>query len=140
MKKVILFMVSLVAVAVLSGCGGGGNDNTPPSNLTTLFLVDEQGFSYGGIPYKCDSMNAWSQTAPNGEFSFYPPDNCEFDFLHYNGDNGHGFINDDIVRIVDIGNGGKGNIPYECNSFGVSSTFNDGSFYYDEDDRCVFHL
>lgn len=140
MKKVILFMVSLFIVGVLNGCGGGGNDNPPPSNLTTLFLVDQQGFSYGGIPYKCDSMRDWSRTAPNGEFTFMPPDNCEFDFIGYNGDNGYGFFDDNIVRITDDLNRGKGGIPYECQSFGASSTFNDGSFYYDIDDQCVFYL
>jgi len=131
-------MVSLLAVGVLSGCGGGGNDT--PTNATTLFLVDDRGFSYGGVPYKCDSMRDWSRTAPNGEFTFFPPDNCEFDFIGYNGDNGNGFFDDDIVHIVDITDDGKGSIPYECESFGVSSTFNDGSFYYDIDDRCVFYL
>ena len=140
MKKVILFVFSLLVAGILSGCGNGENDNSSASRLTTLFLVDQEGFSYGYIPYKCDSMREWSRTAPNGEFTFLPPDNCEFDFIGYNGDNGYGFINDDFVRIVDIGNNGKGGIPYTCESFGASSTFNDGSFYYDEDDRCVFFL
>jgi len=69
MKKLIALVVSLVAVVGLSGCGGGGGDNYN-DNLTTLFLVDEAGFSYGGIPYKCDSMRDWELTAPNGEFTF----------------------------------------------------------------------
>jgi len=138
MKKVILFMVSLLAVGVLSGCGGGGNGT--PTNATTLFLVDDRGFSYGGIPYKCDSMRDWSRTAPNGEFTFFPPDNCEFDFLGLRGDLFGDPVVDDIVRIVDDLNRGKGGIPYECASFGASSTFGDGSFEYDSDDQCVFYL
>ena len=141
MKKLIALIVSLVAVVGLSGCGGGGGSNNNVNDgLTTLFLVDDLGFSYGGIPYRCDSMRDWSVTAPNGEFSFYPPDNCEFDFLGLRGDLFGDPRVDDIVRIVDITNDGKGNIPYECSSFGASTTFGDGSFEYDIDDQCVFYL
>ena len=134
-------VISLVAVIGLSGCGGGGgsNDNID-DGLTTLFLVDDQGFSYGNIPYKCDSMRDWDRTAPNGEFSFYPPETCEFDFFGLRGDLFGDPRVDDIVRIVDYANEGKGNIPYDCTSFGGSSTFNDGSFNYDSDDQCVFYL
>jgi len=137
-KKIMALIFSAVAVFGLSACGSGGSD--APSNLTTLFLVDEAGFSYGGIPYKCDSMRDWSVTAPNGEFSFLPPDNCEFDFIGLEGDYNVNPAVDDIVRITDDLNRGKGNIPYECTSFGASTTFGDGSFYYDIDDRCVFYL
>lgn len=139
MNRYLMLIVSVVAVIGLSGCGGG-SDNDYPDELTTLFLVDDRGFSYGGIPYRCDSMNGWSTTAPNGEFSFYPPDNCEFDFLGLNGDLfGDPFV-DDIVRIVDFTHDGKGGIPYDCASFGGSSTYNDGSFNYDIDDICTFYL
>ena len=138
-KKLIGLVITVVAVFGLSGCGGG-SDNDRPSDLTTLFLVDQNGFSYGGIPYKCDSMFNWDSTRANGEFSFYPGENCEFDFLGLDGDLFGDPIVDDIIRIVDIGNNGKGRIPYECELFGASSTYNDGSFNYDTDDRCVFEL
>jgi len=138
MKKYLILVFSMVAVFGLSGCGS--SDNTPPSNLTTLFLVDDRGFSYGGIPYKCDSMRDWEFTLPNGEFTFLPPDNCEFDFLGLEGDYFGDPIVDDIVRIVDFTNDGKGGIPYDCASFGGSTTFNDGSFEYDIDDICTFYL
>ena len=138
-NKIMALIFSAVAVFGLSACGGGGGSDAP-SNLTTLFLVDEAGFSYGGIPYKCDSMFEWSVTAPNGEFSFLPPDHCEFDFIGLEGDYNVNPAVDDIVRITDDLNRGKGNIPYECTSFGASTTFGDGSFYYDIDDRCVFYL
>ena len=144
MKKSLLLVFSMVAVIGLSGCGGGGGSNDGPSNnLTTLFLVDDRGFSYGGIPYKCDSMYDWDYTRPNGEFSFYPPDNCVFDFFGLDGDYDENPVVDDIVRIVDYSDNGKGGIPYECSSFGAGSTsftFGDGSFYYDIDDNCVFYL
>ncbi len=144
-KKLMALVFAVAAVFGLSGCGGGGDSvivdgggSTP--NETTLFLVDEVGNSYGDIPYKCDSMRDWKLTLPNGEFTFLPPDNCQFDFTGLNGDNGHGFIDDDIVRIVDDLDSGKGSVPYECNSFGASTTFGDGSFYYDIDDQCTFYL
>lgn len=139
MKKIVALMIVAVAVFGLSGCGGGGGSDAP-SNATTLFLVDEAGFSYGGIPYKCDSMRDWEFTAPNGEFTFLPPDNCEFDFTGLRGDLFGDPIVDDIVRITDDLNRGKGGIPYECASFGASTTFGDGSFYYDSNDQCVFYL
>ena len=140
MKKVILFVFLLLIVGVLSGCGNGENDNSSSSRLTTLFLVDQEGFSYGYIPYKCDSMKDWSRTAPNGEFSFLPPDNCVFDFDRLLGNYFCDPYYDDIVRIVDIGHNGKGGIPYDCASFGAGSTYNDGSFEYDIYDQCVFYL
>lgn len=139
MKKLKILLISLVSLIVLSACGGGGGNN-PPDNLTTLFLVDQNGFSYGGIPYRCDSMRDWSVTAPNGEFTFLPPDNCEFDFLGLRGDLFGDPVVDDIVRIVDFDYNGKGGILYACESFGASSTYNDGSFNYDIDDQCVFYL
>jgi len=140
MKKYVVLSVAIAAIFGLNGCGGGGSSTPIDNGLTTLFLVDEQGFSYGGIPYKCDSMLDWSVTPPNGEFSFYQPESCEFDFLNLNGDYNVNPAVDDIVRIVDDLDRGKGGIPYECTSFGASSTFGDGSFYYDIDDQCVFHL
>ena len=146
MKKIFLWLVLIAVDIMMSGCSS--NDpynevNTDYSNynsthLTTLFLVDEHGFAYADIPYKCDSMYAWSHTAPNGEFSFVEPDSCVFDFNGLNGVYGDSF--DDIVRIVDDRNDGKGGIPYECSSFGVSSTYTDGSFEYDENDACSFYL
>jgi len=138
MKKTAVLIMAVVGVFILSGCGGSSSD--APGNATTLFLVDDQGFSYGGIPYKCDSMIDWSVTSPNGEFTFFPPDNCEFDFTGLNGDYNVNPIVDDIVRITDDLDRGKGNIPYDCQSFGASTTFGDGSFYYDIDDQCTFHL
>ncbi len=145
MKKLIGFMVAGVALFALSGCGGSNNyydDGYYPADpeLTTLFLVDQDGYSYAGIPYLCDSMVNWGQTAPNGEFSFYPGENCEFDFLGLYGNyEGDPYV-DDIVYIVDYLDYGKGGIPYECASFGVGTTYGDGSFDYDINDECVFYL
>lgn len=139
MKKVIFTMVLTLSIFGLNGCGGG-DSYYPDDRLTTLFLVDDHGFSYGGIPYRCDSMNDWARTAPNGEFTFLQPESCEFDFLGLQGDYNIDPSVDNIVRIVDYTNDGKGRIPYECEFFGASTTFGDGSFYYDKDDSCIFYL
>ena len=141
-KKIVGLMVAGVAVFALSGCGGGGGDDyyPPVDNTTTLFLIDQDDNSLGGIPYICDSMIDWSTTRSNGEFTFSPPDDCEFDFTGLEGNyNGDPYV-DDIVYIVDDLDNPKPNIPYECASFGVSSTYGDGSFDYDIDDRCTFNL
>jgi len=128
-----------IIVFALTGCGSVEN-NYHNNKTIALFLVDEQGFSYGGIPYKCDSMKGWSETMPDGEFVFEQSDTCIFDFLGLEGDyNIHPNV-DDTVRIVDYTNEGKGDIPYACDLFGASSTYNDGSFEYDKDDICIFYL
>lgn len=148
MKKLMGLFIAGVAVLALSGCGGGGDDYYD-DGLTTLFLVDENGNSYGGVPYTCDSMNYWSETAPNGEFSFYPPDNCEFDFYGYFGTDPDDFTvpYNEFIYIVDIADEGKNNIPYECSSFNAGfinyteyDGIWDGSFEYDADDACVFYF
>jgi hypothetical protein len=147
MKKMILALGAAVAMLAFNGCSSDSHydnnsnvnyENYDSNNLTTLFLVDEQGYAYADIPYKCDSMYEWSRTENNGEFSFVEPDTCEFDFNGLDGIYSDSF--DDIVRIVDYRDSGKGGIPYECASFGVSSTYSDGSFDYDEDDVCSFYL
>ncbi len=150
MKKNIVLVSLILAIFGLNGCGGGGGGYNEPivddvyietpinDNLTTLFLVDEYGYSDGGIPYICDSMIDWDITQPNGEFSFLQPDNCTFDFLGLDGTYGDDF--DQIIRIVDLSDDGKEAIPYECENFGVGSTYIDGSFDYDIDDQCVFFL
>ncbi len=143
MKKLIGLVFAVVALFALSGCGGDNDyyyEEPINDGLTTLFLIDQDGFSYAGVPYICDTMANWSQTAPNGEFSFYPGENCEFDFLGLYGNyEGDPYV-DDIVYIVDDLDYGKGGIPYECASFGVGTTYGDGSFDYDIDDECVFYL
>ena len=144
-KRITGLLVAGVAVFALSGCGGGGGgDNgiiaTPPAELITLFLHDEAGLSWADIPYRCDSMLNWDYTLPNGEFTFYEYDSCEFDFTGLDGN----FINDplvdDIVRITDDRDLGVKDIKYECISYGPDHTHPDGSFFYDADDQCIFHF
>ena len=141
MKRIIVFFTTIMAVFVLSGCNLNDDDyydGYDRQNVTTLFLVDDQGFTYRGIPYKCDSMISWSTTKNNGEFTFIQPDTCTFNFNGLNGVYGDGA--DEVVRIVDYTYQGKGDIPYECHDFGVSSTYGDGSFSYNENDECIFRL
>ena len=140
MKKCMLLVVSIVTVFALNGCGGVVDDYYYSYDLTTLFLIDQNGLSLEGVPYTCDSRPT-QYTAPNGEFSFYPGENCTFDFLgladgNYNNDP----ITDDIIYIVDYLDYGKGGIPYDCASFVAGTTYGDGSFEYDIDDVCVFYL
>jgi hypothetical protein len=137
MKKIFL---ALAAVLALGGCGNDdyyGSDYAS-GNTTTLYLVDEENYAYAGIPYLCDSMNNWRKTRKDGAFVFVEPDTCKFDFYGLDGLYSDEF--DEVVRIVDYTNDGKAEIPYECSSFGVSSTYSDGSFDYDEDDVCTFYL
>jgi hypothetical protein len=140
MKKLMGLLVAGVAVVALSGCGGGGSTSVN-DGLTTLFLVDENDNAYAEIPYKCYDQGVLTysdSTLYNGEFSFYPGEDCEFDFLGYDGVYGDQF--DDIIRIVDYTDAGKEGIDYDCASFGVGTTYIDGSFDYDIDDQCIFYL
>ena len=110
MKKTLFITTILTATLLFTGCGGWNNDyyydQEPIENATTLFLIDQDGNSYGGIPYICDSMTDWSATRPNGEFTFFPPDNCIFDFSGLEGNYGDPLL-DDIVYIVDDLDRGK---------------------------------
>jgi len=139
MKKYVVLLVAMVVLFGTSGCGSSG-DNHNDEEVVTLFLVDERGFSYGGVPYICDSMRDWEVTLPNGEFTFLPPDNCEFDFLGLDGNYFNDPYVDHIIRIVDYRDDGKNGIPYDCYSFGGGTTYGDGRFDYDIDDQCVFYL
>ena len=141
MKKVAIFAATVVATMILSGCGGNHTDVVyvepePPSALTTLFLIDGNGYSIGGVDYYCDTLGAGT-TLGNGEFSFYPGDYCTFDFIgfyeYFGGPN-----KEDEIRIVDDLGHGKGDIPYVCDS-GISDlTFPNGSFDHGTDDICTF--
>jgi hypothetical protein len=152
MKKFMMLMVSILSVVALSGCGGGGSDYyEEPYNdgLTTLFLVDDEGYAYADIPYQCESMTYPSVTAYNGEFSFYPGEDCTFDLYGYYGTDPDDMTvpYNEYIYIVDDLDRGKNDIPYECALFNVgfvNYTYDDGiwdgSFDYDADDICVFYF
>jgi len=137
-KKSILFVVSFVTVFVLGGCGSS-SDTSYSHDFKTLFLIDQNGYSLGDIPYRCDARPV-EYTAPNGAFSFYPGEECKFDFLGWNGNYSNDPFRDEIIYIVDSLDYGKDGIPYDCASFGASVTYGDGSFEYDIDDVCIFYL
>ena len=146
MKKNILIAGLLSSALMLGGCGGsdGGNYVPPPPviepSLITLFLVDQNGFSLAGVPYKCDSMAFAEYTPNNGEFSFYAGENCYFDFLGFEGNYNNDPYVDDIIHIVSDVNTGAGDVAFDCQSFGSGITYPDGSFDYDYNDACVFYL
>ncbi len=142
-KKLMMLVLTGLSVMVLNGCGGGSSSYN--DGLTTLFLVDEYGSSYAYIPYQCYDQGVLTSdttTLSNGEFSFYPGEECEFDFTGYSGVYGDEY--DEIIRIVDYTDDGKDLIPYECELFGVAGTtyytYSDGSFDYDANDACIFYL
>ena len=137
MKNIYTAFVSALMVLLLSACGNVP-DEYEYDDTTTLYLVDENDYSYANIPYICDSMREWSQTTREGAFIFIRPDTCTFDFDGLDGV--YGDDDDVIVRIVDYTNDGKDGIPYDCSSFSARSTYSDGSFDYDKDDVCSFYL
>ncbi|MCF6207437.1 MAG: hypothetical protein L3J47_11195 [Sulfurovum sp.] len=155
MKKWIMLLVSGLAVVALSGCGGGGaaydegytdgyddgfydGARVPGESMTTLFLVDVDNFSLGGVPYYCvdpsGAVSADYVTAPNGEFSFYPGERCTFDLLGFDG------TPDDPLFIQDDIGFGKSDIPYACDGGDNGMTNIDGNFDYLPDDICTFYL
>ena len=151
MKKFIMLIVSGVSVIALSGCGGGGDDYYN-DGFTTLFLVDDIGEPYEGIPYECYDQGVLMGTGitpRNGEFSFYPGEECTFDFYGYFGTDPNDLTvpYNEYIYIVDDLDHGKNDIPYECALFNVGRinyTYDDGiwdgSFHYDADDICVFYF
>jgi len=142
-KRIAGLMIAGVAVFALSGCGSSGNDYyAPPPGPAeiTLFLLDEDGFSWGGVPYLCDGMATWGSTLPNGEFTFYEFESCTFNFIGFRGNWLNDPLDDDIVRVTDDLGIGIRNIEYDCASYGPDITGVDGEFYYDPDDECTFHF
>jgi len=133
----LLWLFSIVVILGLNGCKITGEFLESEQRL---FLVDERGFAYEGIPYKCDSMSYWSQTAPNGEFIFSSFDSCKFDFRGLYGNIFNDPLFEDIIRIVDDMDRGRDGISYECQSFIGGMSHIDGSFEYDRDDQCLFYL
>ncbi len=150
-KKTIVWLSVAVAFAI-SGCGSsydqgyqdGFYDGTrvPADGMTTLFLRDLDGFSAAGVQYTCTdptgAVSAQAVTAPNGEFTFYPGEQCSFDLTGFGGTPADPlFIEDDIGQ-------GKNNIAYVCAGgdaglTGYNADFGrDGFFDYYPDDSCTF--
>ncbi|HHO65358.1 MAG TPA: hypothetical protein ENJ71_02430 [Epsilonproteobacteria bacterium] len=157
MKRWIMIMMGVMTAVALSGCGGSSYDDgyddgysdgfydgarVPVDGMTTLFLRDIDGFSAGGVHYTCvdptGALSADAITAPNGEFSFYPGEQCTFDLIGFGGTPGDPlFVEDDIGQ-------GKNNIAYVCQGGDAGLTgYNvdlgrDGFFNYLPDDICTF--
>ena len=138
-KKIVGLMLAGVAVFALSGCDGSDDYYDDGPEPITLFLLDEQGFSYANVPYQCDGA-PWVTTLRNGEFTFFEYDSCIFDFEGYVGNYANDPYSDDIIRITDdLGIGVEG-IRYDCWSYGPGITRIDGDFSYDVEDECTFHF
>jgi hypothetical protein len=109
----------------------------PDGAMTTLFLIDRNGFSLGGVSYSCINPSGIRTgdfvTAPNGEFSFIPGERCTFDFYGL-----YGTPEDPLFIEDDLGYG-KGDIPYECIQ-DAGFTYENGSFEYIADDICTFYF
>jgi len=148
MKKFLMIAGLAAATLLFTGCGGGHDDviivdpgpgpGPGPGLMTTLFLIDMNGFSAGGVHYVCVDPEGFvvddTFTPGNGEFSFYPGDRCTFDFL------GFGGTPIDPLYIIDDIGAGKGDIPYECMGGDGGMTYYDGGFEYLPDDTCTFYL
>jgi len=142
-KKIAILLVAGAAVFTLSGCGGGDtviidDSGESVSNETTLFLVDNEGFSVANIHYSCvNSIGDFIgdfYTGNNGSFVFEPGEDCTFDFAGYNGTPG-----DELYIEDDLQNPKEG-IPYTCAGGDFGQTFADGSFDYVIDDSCTFEF
>ena len=129
-KKLIGLVVAGVTVFALSGCSGG--DDEYNDGFTTLFVVDVNYNSVNGIDYDCDSHSG--TTFGDGEFSFYPGDDCKFYMDNLTAD----------LFIVDISNNGKDGIPYDCSPSNIAGDTGDtgrlGEFDYATYDECIFYL
>jgi len=148
MKKYIFVSLMVVSLFALSGCGSSYDDGYDDgyddatraysADMVSLFLVDKDGFSAGGVPYSCvdednNLVGEWI-TKPDGEFSFYAGERCTFDLDGYDGT-----PDDPLFLEDDIGNG-KEDIPYECDKGDAGFTDEDGSFEYLQDDKCTFYF
>ncbi len=158
-RRWMMILLAGVAAVMMTGCGGGGSSydagyedgyddgfydgaRVPVDGMTTLFLIDFDGFSAAGVHYTCvdstGALTADAVTAPNGEFSFYPGEQCTFDLL------GFGGTPDDPLFIEDDIGQGKNNIAYSCDGGDAGLTgYNaeldrDGFFNYLPDDVCTF--
>ena len=76
MNKKIVSAMSLVAMAILSGCGGGGGTggaNNPGATLGRAYYLDS---AVEGIAYRCG--NRQGVTDANGTFVFEKGQDCRF--------------------------------------------------------------
>ena len=149
-KQLVWGIVTVIVMIGLSGCDSydegyddGYHDGfydgarVPDGAMTTLFLIDKDGFTLGGVAYSCIDPSGMDTgnfvTAPNGEFSFIPGERCTFDLYGLYG------TPEDPVFIEDDRGLGKGDIPYQCIQ-DEGFTYRDGSFEYIDDDICTFYF
>jgi len=143
MRKSIVIVSVLIGMFVFSGCStviteDDDSVRNDRNQLITLFLMDQDGYSAGGVPYSCIDENdryvGTFETKPNGEFSFYVGERCTFDLEGYDG------TPDDPLYIEDDRGIGKEDIPYECEYGDGGTTDRNGRFEYLQDDSCKFYF
>ena len=139
MKRFSILVGLAAAAIIFTGCGGGGGGGggyvppPPPPAMDVLYLDDGDG-GLSGVPYICSSGSGF--TGPDGEFSFYPGDDCTFDLTGFGGT----IYFWDPLFIDYADETGVGGIEYSCWSGTYGWTDDGGYFDYDTDDECTFYL
>jgi len=147
-KKILGLLVSVVAVFVLSGCGGGDDVvvvDPGPEYITLSLMDDTTGLGADFVPYTCyapdGTIVADDFTNEFGDFTFVAGDRCEFDLFGFLGSVRPTYLHP--LYIADDTGEGKDDIPYSCDNGidiveGITDIF--GNFDYPEDAYCKFYL
>ena len=130
-----LFILSLTSCEDLKPNKSQYNNDR---NVILYKLLNEKNEGQADISYICDSMRKWQRTTDEGVFGVQGSESCTFELTGYTGV--HQKQDDDVIYIVNSKNEAMGDIPYECESYGDYTTYEDGSFGYDEEDRCLFRF
>ncbi len=144
MKKLIRLVSAGVAVFMLNGCGGSGDD-TPSAVTNFLLTYDDINDIYvgvAGIDYSCGPDAGITDI--DGAFTFVPGDDCTFYDLD---DTLSLSANEDELYISGTAGGevGIADIYYYCDSSIDGVTDIDGQFIFDpfsfpQGDACTFEF
>ena len=143
MKRFSILVGLAAAAIIFTGCGGGGGGGggyVPPPDpgpgpVQEVLYLDDGAGGLVGIPYFCTSGIS-DITGPDGDFYFYPGDDCTFDLTGFGGT----IYLWDPLYIDYADETGVSGIEYDCWSGTGGWTDIDGYFDYDTDDECTFYL